>query len=125
MYLIKLFFTKPHFHAKNILKNYCIFRNPDKNSLKFFASLFIIKCYNNRCMLVKLQFFDTTTDSPEVISDSALVDDLNEVKVEPEDFHDFSKNTSNENEVTPNSSESLQCFDIYSKNRTGEFESVI
>ena len=44
-------------------------------------------------MLVKLQFFDTTAESPEVISDSALVDDLNEVKVEPEDFHDFSKNT--------------------------------
>ena len=67
----------------------------------------------------------TKTESPEVISDSALVDDLNEVKVEPEDFHDFSKNTSNENEVTPNSSESLQCFDIYPKNSTGEFECII
>ena len=73
-------------------------------------------------MLEKLQFFDTTTESPEVISDSALVDDLNEVKVEPEHFHDFSKNASKESEVTPNSSEPLQCFDVYPKNRTGEFE---
>ena len=76
-------------------------------------------------MLVKLQFFDTTTESPEVISDSALVDDLNEVKVEPEDFQDSYRNPSIGNEVTPNSSESLQCFDVYPKNRTGELISII
>ena len=76
-------------------------------------------------MLVKLQFFDTTTESPEVISNSLLVDNLNEVKVEPENLYDFSKNASKENEVTPNSSESLQCFDVYPKNRTGELKSII
>ena len=65
------------------------------------------------------------TESAEVISDSALVDDLNEVKVEPENFYDFSKNSSTEKEVTPNSSELLQCFDKYPENKTGEFESVI
>ena len=73
----------------------------------------------------KTTIFDTTTESPEVISGSALVDDLNEVKIEPEDFHDFSKNTSKENEITPNNSELLQCFDKYPENKTGEFESVI
>ena len=75
--------------------------------------------------LVWLQFFDTTTESPEVISDSALVDDLNEVKVEPEDFQESYINLSKGNEVASNNSELLQCFDKYPENKTGEFESVI
>ena len=60
-----------------------------------------------------------------MISDSALVNDLNKVKVEPEDFQDFSKNTSKGNEVASNNSELLQCFDKYPENKTGDFESVI
>ena len=60
-----------------------------------------------------------------MISDNALVDNLNEVKVEPENFHVSYRNPSNENEVTSNNSESLQCFDKYPENKTGEFESVI
>ena len=47
---------------------------------------------------------------------------MNEVKVEPEDFHDFSKNASKENEVTPNSSESLKCFNKCSEDNIGEFQ---
>ena len=97
----------------------------DKISLKILATLCIIKCYNYRCMLVKLQFFDTTTESPEVIFDSALVDDLNEVKVEPENFQDSYRSPAKENEVASNNSELLQCFDKYPENKTGEFESVI
>ena len=82
-------------------------------------------CQNNRCKLVRLQFFDNITESPEDISNSALVDDLIEVKVEPENFSDSFKNTSKGNEVTPNSSESLKCYNGYSKKRNGEFECII
>ena len=60
-----------------------------------------------------------------MISDNALVDNLNEVKVEPENFQDSYRNPSKRNEVTSNNSESLLCFDKYPENRTSEFEVFI
>ena len=50
-----------------------------------------------------------------------LIDDLNEVKVEPEDFNDFNVDPSKENEITTNNLQLLPCFDKSSSNRTGEF----
>ena len=64
--------------------------------------------------------FDITTESPKVISDSAFVHDLNEVKLEPDDFYDSYRNPSKGNGVSLNNSELLQCFDKYPENRTGE-----
>ena len=60
-----------------------------------------------------------------MISANVLVDDLNEVKVEPENFQDSYRNPSKGNEVTSNNSESLLCFDKYPENRTSEFEVFI
>ena len=57
-------------------------------------------CLNNRCKLVRLQFFDYITESQEAISANVFVDDLNEVKVEPENFQDSCRNPSKGNEVT-------------------------
>ena len=82
-------------------------------------------CQNNRCKLVRLQFFDNIIESPEAISANVLVDDLNEVKVEPENFQDSYRSPSIGNEVTSNNSESLLCFDKYPENRTSEFEIFI
>ena len=82
-------------------------------------------CQNNRCKLVRLQFFDNITESQEAISTNEFVDDLNEVKVEPENFQDSYRNPSKENEVTSNNSESLLCFDKYPENRTSEFKIFI
>ena len=53
-----------------------------------------------------------------MISGSAIVDNFNEVKVEPENFQDSYRNPPEGNEVTSNNSESLQCFDKYPENRT-------
>ena len=50
-----------------------------------------------------------------------LIDDLNEVKVEPEDFHDFNEDPPKENEIAQNKVQLLPCFDKSSSNRTGEF----
>ena len=63
--------------------------------------------------------------SDNAISANVLVDDLNEVKVEPENFQDSYRNPSIGNEVTSNNSESLLCFNKYPENRTGEFEIFI
>ena len=65
------------------------------------------------------------TELPEAISASVLVDDLNEVKVEPENFQDSYRSPSIGNEVTSNNSESLQCCDKYPENRTSEFKIFI
>ena len=46
---------------------------------------------------------------------------MNEVKVEPEDIHDFNVDPSKENEITPNNFQLPQCVDKSSNNRTGEF----
>ena len=73
----------------------------------------------------KTKFFDNITESPEVISANVLVGDLNEVKVEPENFQDCYRNPSKENEVISNNSKSLQCVDKYPENRTSEFEIFI
>ena len=73
----------------------------------------------------KTTIFWHTTESPKVISDNSLVHGFNKVKVEPENFHDSSKKPAKGNEVTPNSSESLQCYNGYSKKRNGEFKCII
>ena len=73
----------------------------------------------------KTTIFDTITESAEVISGSALVDNFNEVKVEPENFQDSYRNSLEENEVTSNNSKLLQFVDKYPENRTSEFEIFI
>ena len=67
-------------------------------------------------------FADTTTKSPETISANSLVDELVEVKVEPEGFHDSNVNILNGNKLTPNNSEPLKSFDKSSANSTGKFQ---
>ena len=82
-------------------------------------------CWNNKCKLVRLQFFDNITESQEAIYANVLVDDLNEIKVEPENFQDSYRSPSIGNEVTSNNSESLLCLDKYPENRKSEFEIFI
>ena len=73
-------------------------------------------------MLAEFTFYvDTTIESPENICDSAVVQDLNEVKVEPEEFN---VHQSKVNEVTSNNSELPQRLDESPECRTGKFYSA-
>ena len=69
------------------------------------------------CRIIIL--IETTIEPQEAISGNALVLDINEVKVEPEDFQNFNVSQSKGNEVTCNNSELLQYFDKSPENRTG------
>ena len=60
-----------------------------------------------------------------MISANVLVDDLNEVKVEQENFQDSCRSPAKENKVTPNNFNLLERFDKYPENRIGEFRSFI
>ena len=60
-----------------------------------------------------------------MISDNALVDNLNEVKVEPENFQDSYRNPSEGNETTSNNFKLLQCVDKHPENWTSEFKFFI
>ena len=83
-----------------------------KNVLKFFFYKYML--------LKNLLFVDTTTESPENISANSLVDDLNKIKEEPEDFHDSNLNPSKGNEVT-SKNDLIDFFDKSHENRTGKF----
>ena len=69
----------------------------------------------NPCLI-----FNQTTGKDETSdTDNSLVHDLNKVKVEQEDFHDFCINLTNKNEDAFNNFESFKYFDKSTENRTG------
>ena len=52
-----------------------------------------------------------------------MVHGLKEVRVEPEDFHDFYTNLTKEIKVTSNNSQSIRCLEKSPENKTGKFQS--
>ena len=72
-------------------------------------------------MYIKI-FAETATKSPETISANSLVDDLMEVKIEPEDFHDSNVIFLNGNILTPINSESLKSSDKSPANSSSKFQ---
>ena len=64
-------------------------------------------------------FFDKITGKDET-SDTDIIHDSSEVKVEQTDSHDTCINLLKENEDTSNNFEYLKCFEKSTKNRTGK-----
>ena len=65
-------------------------------------------------------FFDQITGKDET-SDTDIVHDLVEVKVEQTDSHDICINLPIENEYASNNFEFFKCLEKSTKNRTGKF----
>ena len=82
----------------------------------------IIVIYYFLCYIYFYVKIFSTTESPEAnVSANVLIDDLIEVKQEPEEFNKSIVDTLKENKLAQNSSEYFKGFDKSPANSTGNF----
>ena len=83
----------------------------------------IIVIYNFLCYIYFYIKIFSTTESPEAnVSANVLIDDLIEVKQEPEEFNKSIVDTLKENKLAQNNTESLQCINKSPAKSTSKFE---